>query len=300
MSCTRLGIKIDYNRDVANPSRVFHAMGGMVDGLNELHQAIFDSVGLDIILSAKLDRTIEGSLISVQEQSIVSDSKSKIIGNKLGVIDRILACTEEWLGKPNIVEDASQIQPLVDKYQAEIDNSFDRTEADQLNVTQIDAYRVAKGLEKIFNSKGKLSGRDKVFIGQNRNSEAPTTSLNQDSYFAKTADEMFTSREKYRHSQLIIGISKAAYDGNVWNFRWLSKVTGRKEFTAKILHTQWLDRWLNGKINIYPGYGLQVDIDVFLNCNNKRDKQAEITHVYGVIQKKDMEQTEMGYDKDDA
>lgn len=300
MSSTKLGIKIDYNRDVANPSRVFHAMGGMVDGLNEVHQAVIDSVGLDISLSAKLDRTIEGSLISVQGQSIVADGKSKVIENKLGIIDRLLACTEEWLGKPNVIEDAAQIQTIVDAYQKEIDNSFDRAEAEQLNVTHIDAYRVAKGFEKVFNAKRKLSDKDKVFIGRNKDCEEPVTAFHQDSYFAKTADEMFTSREKYRHTQLIIGISKAAYDGNVWNFRWLSNVTGRKEFTAKILHTQWLERWLNGKINIYPGYGLQVDIDVFLNCKNKRDKQAEIMHVYGVIQKKDMEQKEMGYDKNDA
>ena len=38
MSSTKLGIKIDYDRNVENSSRVFHAMGDMIDGVNEVHR----------------------------------------------------------------------------------------------------------------------------------------------------------------------------------------------------------------------------------------------------------------------
>lgn len=75
---------------------------------------------------------------------------------------------------------------------------------------------------------------------------------------------------------------------------------GRKDFSAKILHKQWLDRWFDGKVAIYPGYGLQVDINIYLNNKKKRDRQAEITHVYGVITKEEMEQQELPYGKGDA
>ena len=301
MSSTKLGIKIDYDRNVENSSRVFHAMGDMIDGVNEVHQAVLDSVGLDIVLSSKLDRTIEGSLIGVQNQSVRSSGTKKVVENKVGIIERIMARTEAFLGEPRVIDNAVQIQDIVDGYQNDIEGAFDLKHSEELNVTHINAYRVAKGLEKIFKAnRSRLTDNDKVYFGSKSNCDSPNTNFSRESYFAKTADELFTSREAYTHSQYIIGISKADYAGDVWGFHWLANIKGKKEFSAKILHKEWLERWLDGKVSIFPGYGLQVDIDIYINNNKKRDKQAVITHVYGVIPKRDMEQIEMGYDKDDA
>lgn len=215
MDSGKLGIKIDYDRDVENPSRVFHAMGDIIDGVNDIHQAVIDSVGLDVSLSSKLDRTIEGSLIGVQQQSI----KSKQGIKQKGIIDRLLTRTEAFLGVPVIIEDAKQIQDIVDGYQKDIDDAFDHSQSEQLNVTHIDPYRVAKGFEKIFNAnRSKLSDNDRVYLGSKQNSSSPSTNFSNKSYFAKNSDELFTSREAFSHSKYIIGISKADYAGDVWGF----------------------------------------------------------------------------------
>jgi hypothetical protein len=302
MSIGKLGIKIDYDRDVENSSRVFHAMGDMIDGVNEVHQAVLDSVGLGISLSSKLDRTIEGSLIGVQIQSVRANGTKEIVEKKRGIIDRIMARTEAFLGEPRVIDNASQIQDIVDGYQIDLEDAFELSHSEEFNVTHIDTYRVAKGFEKIFKAnRSRLTENDKVYFGSKSNSNLPNVNFSHESYFAKTADELFTSRKAYSHSKYIIGISKADYAGDVWGFHWLTaNMKGRRDFSAKIQHKEWLERWFDGKVSIYPGYGLQVDIDIYINSNKKRDKQAIITHIYGVIPKKDMDQIEMGYDKNDA
>ena len=302
MSYGKLGIKIDYDRDVENSSRVFHAMGDMIDGFNEVHQAVFDSVGLDISLSSKLDRTIEGSLIGVQNQSLRTNGTKKVVEKKRGIIDRIMALTEAFLGEPRVIDNASQIQDIVDGYQTELKEAFELSHSEEFNVTNINTYLVAKGFEKIFKAnRSMLTENDKVYLGSKDNSNLPNVNFSHESYFAKTADELFISRKAYSHSKYIIGISKADYSGDVWGFHWVTNnIKGRRDFSAKIQHKKWLERWFDGQVSIYPGYGLQVDIDIYINNNKKRDKQSIITHVYGVIPKKDMDQIEMGFDKNDA
>lgn len=64
------GIKISFDTNVGNPSRVFHSMGGLIDGLNEAQQVVLDSINLEMTISSSLKRTIEGSCICVEEKTL--------------------------------------------------------------------------------------------------------------------------------------------------------------------------------------------------------------------------------------
>ncbi|MCC4796969.1 hypothetical protein BCT30_08005 [Enterovibrio norvegicus] len=293
MDNRQLGIKIDYSREKENPARVFHAMGELLDGINEIQQAVIDASGLELRLSSKLSRTIEGSVVAVQNNSVTSPS-GKVIetGNFLS---RIQTKIINFLGSPAEHSSKEPLQKLASEMIKDVHETFQDNEhvLEGLNIHHIDDYRVSKGVEKTLNAiNKKLTDQDKVYMGLGADSSSPSVRIGDGVKLKVSVEDMYKSSREFPHKKLALQIANAAFSGDIWRFSWLCKVSGRKEFSAKISHTEWLEKWLNRQVHILPGDGLRVDLKVLMGENGKRISH-EIEHVYGPIPRTEMIQLQM-------
>lgn len=288
MSNLQFGIKIDYSRDEENSSRVFHAMGDLIDGINEMQQAVIDSTGLQLRLSSKLSRTIEGSVVGVQNNSLKNTDGTAY--EKDNFLLKVQKKIESFLGKPAEHSTREPFKNLANELHKEVVDSFENDASSALKITHIDDYRIAKGAEKALNAiRIQLTEQDKVYVGIGDKSVEPNNRIGKSISISKSVDEIYSSEKDFPHEKIALEIVNAAFSGNTWRFKWLCKVTGRQEFSAKITHADWLENWFNRQVTILPGDGLRVDLRVYMTDKMKRVRH-EIEAVHGVIPRTEMMQ----------
>ncbi|EGR0130274.1 hypothetical protein FR264_20610 [Vibrio vulnificus] len=288
MSNLQFGIKIDYSRDEENSSRVFHAMGDLIDGINEMQQAVIDSTGLQLRLSSKLSRTIEGSVVGVQNNSLKNTDGTAY--EKDNFLLQVQKKIESFLGKPAEHNTREPFKNLANELHKEVVDSFENDASSALKITHIDDYRIAKGAEKALNAiRIQLTEQDKVYVGIGDKSVEPNNRIGKSISISKSVDEIYSSEKDFPHEKIALEIVNAAFSGNTWRFKWLCKVTGRQEFSAKITHADWLENWFNRQVTILPGDGLRVDLRVYMTDKMKRVRH-EIEAVHGVIPRTEMMQ----------
>ena len=57
-------IRIDYDKNLRSPERVFNSMGLLIEGFDKLHSAIVSGFGKEIEFASSLTNTREGSCIA--------------------------------------------------------------------------------------------------------------------------------------------------------------------------------------------------------------------------------------------
>lgn len=291
MSHIQFGIKIDYSKDEDHSSRVFHAMGELIDGINEMQQAVIDSASLQLRISSKLSRTLEGSVVGVQKNSLKNPDGSEY--EKDNFLSRIQKKIEKFLGTPAEHNTKEPFKALADELHQDVIDSFENDAISTLNITNIDDYRLAKGAEKALSAiNKKLTASDKVYLGVGENSTAPNHQIGNNVLISRSIDDIYTSEKEFPHENIALEIVNAGFSGDVWKFKWLCKVTGRQEFIAKITHSEWLDKWFNREVGILPGDGLRVDLIVYMTSEMKRVRH-EIKTVRHVIPRTQMIQLSM-------
>ncbi len=265
-------------------------MGDLVDGINEIQQAVVDAYGCELRLNSKLSRTIEGSLIGVQETSIESlDGKPEKKSNVLIEVQNVLM---RFLRTPKSHKEREPFKKLTEDLTDVINDSKD-TNPSTLHVTHLDEFIIAKATEKIINAiNKKLSNDDDVFIGLGRRSEDPTTQIGKNVFMEKSVDDIYEKLTSFSHKKIALEISNAAFNGTTWRFKWLCKITGRQEFSAKITHNEWLDSWFDRKQSIFPGDGLRVNLTVDMNGKGRRVGHI-IDYVHCIIPRNEMRQLQM-------
>ncbi|MGR5096881.1 hypothetical protein ACPV5O_26275 [Vibrio maritimus] len=275
------GIKISFKPNTHNSSRVFYAMGGLLDGFSEAQQVVLDSINLGLVVESKLKRTKEGSCICIEEKTIfLKDTRD--VDVKRGLLDELTDLFLDWFGRPESIDDRQPLEELAKKAESCIANNITLKNKKSFNVGNVSTYSLAKALEKISASVGLLSEDDMVSLGHSKDAENPTLIVSKERRFTRTVDDIFADTDNFPHTKVCLEICTAALSGNIWKVKWLDKDLSKKPFSVVITHDEWIEEWLNRKVHLHPGDGLVVDITVFRKKAGKL-KKAEISRVYRVV-----------------
>ncbi|EGQ8487662.1 hypothetical protein ACOGST_004014 [Vibrio alginolyticus] len=278
------GIKISFDTNVGNPSRVFHSMGGLIDGLNEAQQVVLDSINLEMTISSSLKRTIEGSCICVEEKTLFFKQPNQEIEIKKGFLDTLSDIFIDWFGDPDTseIDSPEPIDELAKNAEKCISKFINTTKTAPFNVSHISRYNLAKAIEKISNSLALLDNNDTVYFDHSLYSESPKQLINKNKVFARTVDELFSNMIQHTQNGVIVEICNIDLNKNTWKFRWKQRGVSKAQFNAEIRHTEWLAEWYSRNIDIRPGDSLKVDITSFKGKVGKK-KPCVISKVHSIV-----------------
>lgn len=278
------GIKIKFDTNVGNPSRVFYSMGGLIDGLNEAQQVVLDSLDLEMTINSSLKRTIEGSCICVEEKTLFFKKSTQEVEVKKGFLDTLSDIFIDWFGDPDTssIDSPELIEELAKNAEKCVSNFISTSKAAPFNVSHISRYNLAKAIEKISNSLALLDENDSVFFDHSLFSENPKQLINKNKTFTRSVDELFSNMRKHTQRGVVVEICSIDLNKNTWKFRWARKGVSKAQFNAEICHAEWLSDWYARQIDIKPGDSLKVDITSYRGKVGKK-KPCTISKVHKVV-----------------
>ena len=200
----------------------------------------------------------------------------------------IYKVTLDFLGKPTKINNLSDFDNLKKRYQDVIIANDEIMPKETLFMSEIDQYRMAKGLEKADKSRQCLGEKDNIKFGFITGCD-PDNTFDRNFSIVGKVDDIFTPvKKEYEHRNQILQIKKPAFGDGKWEFFWCTKLAGKKDFSASILDKKWLKRWHNREIPLLPGDGLKVDLVIKFSKPNKRE--VEIMSVVTEIEKEILDQ----------
>lgn len=279
-------IRIDFDKKTDSPERVFYAMALYIEGFNDIHDAFVTGICDGIKIYTSLERTPEGSLIANIKQAYnkVSDvSKALCLNLKQYQLAQYSSLRDE-ISVLGPVDSKGDIRRFVDKVNKRCAANND--EYSQLIVqSEPDLYKVATGLHKINKAQDKLKATDKVEFGNASGLKPISHSFS----CVRTPEQIFEPvRQPYPSTDVLI-IKKADYvtEGSCWVFDNLTRK--KSNFKAKMNAIEWLERWRNREIQIWPNDALLAKVVTHYGKNhkNKDTYTHEIIEVFNILDNDD-------------
>lgn len=246
-------IRIEFERGIGDPSRVFHAMAGLIESTQLLDSHLALSIGASVrtslllqdIEAASLKAKLKTVIEEIPDEAVKAGDIKKVIGHflfkaKHKVID--------WCSERETINDREEIKQL----EAEI-----HALADQSDIKMLPAYapvETATLLSDInsFNAAlNCLGDRDvATFKSPHGASEYnPALTVSED-----VVRELVTRETISTEGERILKVKKPDYLGtSKWGFKY-----GAHMIEAKVLHVEWLNKFQSGQEPLNPGDSLRV------------------------------------------
>jgi len=280
-------LRIEYDKEISKPERVFESMGLMVKGFNQLNSAFVKGFGNDVKFSSSLRETHEGSLIATIG-NVVSDIKRNVSFER--ICDALYEGTKNKIANVEKVDSEDDVQRFVQ----DVFSKVKETEIDLENYlcgAEVNLYEVADALYKISKGIESLAEKDVAQFGRDKN----FVNINDGFSCRRKASEIFEIITEDNNSEEIVVIRRASHVPDLyWDLE--NKKRKIKNFSAKMKDLSWLNKWRNHEVQLWPGDGIRAKLSVKVKrnpINNTISTENEIIEVMEVIEQQVMEQTEI-------
>ncbi len=252
-SFDEFGLRIDFERNSAAPSRVFRAMSSYIDSFEFMDRALLSSITpriqpvllLEDIEAGSILAWLRNTLESVDDEALKSGDYKKLIG---AYLVRGKKAMIDFIAKRTTVETTSELQSL----QSELLQIAEHTD-----VLRIPTYRpvptveIARSLKSLGDAPILLMKQDSAEYL----SEYGQTELNLSfSVSPKQMDDLLVREQLSSDSLMILRIKKPDFLGeSMWEF-----VHGGRTFVAKILDLEWIQTFRSGNVMLFPGDSLRT------------------------------------------
>jgi hypothetical protein len=246
------GIEIDFDRDSADPARVFRTMSGLIDSFQELDRSLAGAIDVSIAPVLMLEDIEAGSLKvwlrellqSVNDEALKSGEWKKVVGNYLVKTKYIVLKFLEDKDKLSNRDDIARLQREI------------TVAAETTDVKWIPAYGPVP-LPKLL---GSIQGVNEALGHLGKKDTAKFMSAEGDANLNLTLqfdisemEELLTSEVISNESPMIVKVKKPDYLGeSKWEFVFEHSIE------AKILDAEWLTRFQNRLEDVRPGDALRA------------------------------------------
>lgn len=277
-------IKLNFNKDTDNPSRLFYSFGAMIEGVRNL----------DLLLGETVDSDVESSIIlnDIEKGSLIAKLKAKLIISKDGKIDDTPEnpIIETYIDKSRakalefLASKESSVDELINLQTSIVDIAKDVHLEGTFNYSPPNLLRLAKSINTINEAAKKLDDGESYNFNSSLSdvkdltSDTPLIDL-------KEVENALTDSTTVNESEMIYLIKKPDFLGDsAWTFK-----HGPKSINAKILHEDWLNRFKSGQLIVVPGDSLKVKVKQICKYNRNGyliSETLDIIKVLNVIHNK--------------
>lgn len=278
---SRFEIRLDFERQTENPSRLFRSFADIIEGVNNFDYLIAESVNTKVTSKVFLDDIEKGSLIGKLYSALVISEDGQIdnIDDSEKVEEYIEETRAESLkfiaDKKSSIEDVKNLQESI------MNVAQEKGLNETFNYSPPDILKIAKSINNINDAtKGLREGES--FELKSPNSEVKSIKSGVPKIDLEAVETALTQNEIINESELFYKIKKPDFLGDsAWGFK-----HGKKSLTVKILDEDWLKKFHAGTINIVPGDSLQVLVRQTSKYNRNGyliSEKVEIIEVKNII-----------------
>lgn len=278
---SKFEIRLDFEREAENPSRLFRAFAEMVDGINNLDFIIAESVNTKVKSKIILDDIEKGSILGKFWNELVISEEGQIDNspNEQQIeeyIEESRAVTLNFISeKKSSVEDLQGLRENISSIakSKKIDETF--------NYADIDTLKLAASINQINGSTENLTNVESFEL-KSKNKEVKAIKSGAPKIDITAVEDALTDREISNENEAYYLIKRPDFLGDsAWSFK-----HGNKSITVKILHQEWLDNFQSGKIIVLPGDSLKVQVRQTAKYNRNGyliSEKLEIIEVKDII-----------------
>jgi hypothetical protein len=249
-------IKLEFDKNTENPSRLFSSFAEMIDSVNNLDIVIAKTVNTSISSKLVLDDVEKGSIIAKLWNELVISEDGKI--ENLETQENIKEYIEESRKATInfISNNKSSVQDL-ENLNAEIIEIANKNKiSETFNFAEPNLIELAKSINSINDATNDLN-ENEGFILTNLD-DNPTEIIRNGSpkIDLELVEKSLTKEELVNIYETFYKIKKPDFLGDSqWEFK-----HGNKNIKVKILHQEWLDKFHKGDEIVLPGDSLRVKI----------------------------------------
>jgi len=276
----RFGIKIDYQRDSADPGRVFRAMSGLIESVQEFDQHMAHTINADISTILLLEDIQSGSVVTWLRNSLKSipdealkELKWKRIFGEFAFNAR--NSVVEWMEQRETIGSRSEVKEL---------QEIIVVEAEKTGLNAIPAYAppptniILSDVSAMKRSLDNLCKEDQALYLTDQTERKFNHSF---SISEETVRELLTLRTITSETEAILQVKKPDYLGKS---KWVLRYQGR-QIEASIIHTEWLREFQSQAQRVLPGDSLRAQLKAEISYGY----EGEIVHeVFTIIQVKEV------------
>lgn len=275
---SKFEIRLAFERKTVNPSRLFKSFADIIDGINNLDYLIAESVNTKVKSQIVLDDIEKGSLIGKFWNELVVSEDGQIDNSPdekeiEEYIEESRAESLNFIAKgKHTVEDLEQLKEKI----SEIADSKNLSQS--FNYAEPDTLKLAEAINKINDSIDKLTDTESYEL-KSPNKEVKNIKPGGIKIDIEEVENALTDNEIVNESEAFYLIKKPDFLGDTaWSFK-----HGTKSISVKILHEEWLENFLSGKIPVVPGDSLHVKIKQTSKYNRNGYLISEKTEIIEVI-----------------
>jgi hypothetical protein len=251
-SLVDFGLEIDFDKNSSDPARVFRAMSGLIDSLQQLDRSLVGAIDVSIepilmledIEAGSLKTWLREAIISADDQALKSGEWKKVVGHYLVKTKYIVLRFLESREKLSSREDITRLQQ-------EIMTAAEETEIRRIPLySPVPTSKLLGSIQSVNEALGQLGEKDKAkFISADGDAN-----LNLTLHFSiSEMEELLTSEVITNDSPMILKVKKPDYLGDSrWEFVF------ERAIEAKILDLNWLDQFQNRDVDVRPGDALRA------------------------------------------
>jgi len=273
---SEFNLYIDYEKSEGEPSRVFHAMGELIDAFEDLDEllagVISEGAGTELILqdieASSLRAKLRSIILGVPDDALKDGDWKKILGHFLVKAKYLVA---RWLSDNPQITSVDQVQSL----QKELEELAQKTGARHLPFFRPVDKRVLLGkIAEIDRAITYLDPRDTL---KYESSYGQVTLPHTQHVHETLIRDILTREVISSEDERIVKVKKPDYLGKS---QWMLKYSGQS-FLASIEDLDWLHRFHAGLEPLQPGDSLRVlmHVEVFYGEN------MEVVHVNHTVRR---------------
>ncbi len=290
---SEFNLYIDYEKSEGEPSRVFHAMGELIDafeGLDELLAGIIsEGAGTELVLedieASSLRAKLRSVILGIPDDALKDGDWKKVLGHFLVEAKYLVA---RWLSENPQITSVDQVQSL----EKQLELLAQKTGARHLPFFRpVDKRALLGKIAEIDRAITYLDPRDTLKY----ESRYGQVTLPHTQHVHETLIRDILTREVIgSEDERIVKVKKPDYLGKS---QWMLKYSGQS-FLASIDDLDWLHRFHAGLEPLKPGDSLRVlmHVEVFYGENME---VVHVTHtvrrVIGVVHPQDIQQSQITF-----
>ncbi len=275
-------IRIEFERGIGDPTRVFRAMAGLIESTQLLDSHLALSIGANVqttlvlqdVEAASLKAKLRTIVEEIPEEAVKEGEIKKIIGHfLLKAKHKVL----DWCGERDAIKSREEVKQL----EAEIHRLAQESDIKLLPAyAPVEISTLLSDINAVNDALGCLEARDQATFM----SPVGTSSYNPALTVSEGMVREFVTRETIASKgERILKVKKPDYLGNSkWGFKY-----GAHMIEAKILDAGWLLRFQNSQEPVLPGDSLRVVLREAVSYGYDNEivhTDYEVLEVIGVIQ----------------
>jgi hypothetical protein len=274
-------IKIDFDKQRTNPSKMFLALSSLTDALESTDQTLIKTFNLSIEPITLIEDVQQGSVLvwlrnalqSVDDEAIKDLEVKKVIGSYLVKAKYIII---DFINKRLEIKSIEDIDYL----NAELIDEAKATGVNNLAIySPVNTLDLLSNIQSINDSVGLFDEFTEVNYYLPESGTIPFNKFFNIS--PKNIEDIATKEIISNQTRLILKIKRPDYLGEAkWEFR-----HGKKKIEAKISDSEWIEKFRNREINLLPGDSLEADVFCEIRYDHNDEVISEdycITHVIAI------------------